>query len=96
MLLVRCLPHAKKCEIIMHTSVLSGTHCGSPVEHSLGVLYLMLYVLFVCIVPILVMAGSLIWLGHRWMGGKRSGGDARDASAHPLRLANHSDRPGRP
>ena len=49
------------------TSVLAGTHSGGYVDQSLGALYLILYVTFVCVVPILVIAGSLLWLGGRWM-----------------------------
>ena len=49
------------------TSVLAGTHSGGYVEQCFGALYLIVYVIFVCVVPIMVIAGSLLWLGGRLM-----------------------------
>ncbi len=48
-----------------HTSVLAGTHSGGYMAHYFGVVYLIVYVTFVCIVPVLVIAGCLLWLGGR-------------------------------
>jgi hypothetical protein len=48
-----------------HTSVLAGTHSGSYMEQYFGLVYLILYIIAVCIVPIMVIAGSLLWLGGR-------------------------------
>jgi len=47
------------------TSVLAGTHSGTLGGQYGGVLYLILYVIWVCIVPILVIAGTLLWAGGR-------------------------------
>jgi hypothetical protein len=49
-----------------HTSVLAGAHSGGYGPQVCGLVYLMLYVLFVCIVPIMVIADSILWLGGRW------------------------------
>ena len=49
----------------VHTSVLAGTHSGSSMEQYFGLVYLILYIISVCIVPIMVIAGSLLWLGGR-------------------------------
>jgi len=49
-----------------HTSVLAGTHGGDYPSQYFGVLYLILHIIFVCLVPILAIAGSLLALGARW------------------------------
>lgn len=48
-----------------HTSVLAGTHSGSYADQYFGLVYLILYVIFTCIVPVMLIAGSLLWLGGR-------------------------------
>jgi hypothetical protein len=48
-----------------HTSVLAGTHSGGYVAQYCGMVYLILYVTFVCLVPIMVIASFLLWLGER-------------------------------
>jgi hypothetical protein len=48
-----------------HTSVLAGTHSGGFTAQFFGMVYLMLYVTWVCLVPIMVIAGFLLWLGGR-------------------------------
>ena len=48
-----------------HTSVLAGTHSGGFWPQFFGMVYLMLYVTWVCLVPIMVIAGALLWLGGR-------------------------------
>jgi hypothetical protein len=49
-----------------HTSVLAGTHGGGYAAHYWGALYLILHAVFVCLVPIVAIAGSLLALGGRW------------------------------
>ena len=61
-----------------HTSVLAGTHSGSFVAQYFGLVYLILYVTFVCIVPIMVIAGSLLCLG-----GRLTGSSGRERGAAP-------------
>lgn len=51
------------------TSVLAGTHSGDASDKYWGVVYLILYVIWVCIVPILTIAGGLLWGGGRIFGG---------------------------
>jgi len=48
-----------------HTSVLAGTHSGGYMAHYFGVVHLILHILFVGVVPILMIAGGLLWLGGR-------------------------------
>ncbi len=48
-----------------HTAVLAGTHSGGVVPQYFGVAYLIVYVMFVCLVPVLVIAGLLLLLGER-------------------------------
>ncbi len=48
-----------------HTSVLAGTHSGTFAEQYFGLVYLILYVIFVGIVPVMAIAGGLLWLGGR-------------------------------
>jgi len=48
-----------------HTAVLAGTHSGGYTAQYCGLIYLILYVIFVCLVPIMVIAGFLLWLGGR-------------------------------
>ncbi len=50
------------------TSVLAGTHSGSGADKYWGVVYLILYVIWVCIVPILAIGGGLLWMGGRLFG----------------------------
>ena len=66
-----------------HTSVLAGTHSGSFVAQYFGLVYLILYVTFVCIVPIMVIAGSLLWLGGRFVGSS--------LETVPLTMAGHEE-----
>lgn len=63
-----------------HTSVLAGTHSGGYVAHYFGVVYLIVYVIFVCVVPVLVIAGCLLWLGGRLT---RPSGQRPDAAPPP-------------
>ena len=45
-----------------YTSVLAGTLSGPEWTHMAGVVYIIVYVLWVGIVPILAIAGGLLWL----------------------------------
>jgi len=47
------------------TAVLSGANDGDYWAQVSGIVYLLLYIIFVCIVPILVIADGLLWLGGR-------------------------------
>ena len=48
-----------------YTSVLAGTLSGPEWTHMAGVVYLILYVLWVGIAPILAIAGLLLWIEGR-------------------------------
>ena len=48
-----------------HTYVLAGTHSGGYLAQYFGLVYLLLYVIFTCIVPVMVIPGCLLWLGGR-------------------------------
>ena len=50
------------------TAVLAGTHGGGYASQYFGVLYIILHAIFVCLVPIIALAGSLLALGARWAG----------------------------
>ena len=48
-----------------YTSVLAGTLSGPEWTHMAGVVYLVLYVLWVGVAPILAIAGLLLWVEGR-------------------------------
>ncbi len=62
-----------------HTSVLAGTHGGGYASHYWGALYIILHAIFVCLVPIAAIAGSLLALGARLT---RASGGQGGATAH--------------
>ena len=51
-----------------YTSVLAGTHSGPEWTHYAGVLYLLLYMIWVAIVPIFAIAGGILWLQQAFVG----------------------------
>ena len=48
-----------------HTSVLAGVNAGGYAAQYFGLVHLLLYVAFVLVVPVLVIAGGLLELGGR-------------------------------
>jgi hypothetical protein len=46
-----------------HTSIWAGTHVGSTWTIVAGALYLSLYMLWICAVPIFMISGVLLWGG---------------------------------
>ena len=65
------------------TLVLAGTHSGDASDKYWGVVYLILYVIWVCIVPTLTIAGGLLWVAVAFGGdpGPRHRSRAFDVTA---------------